>query len=562
MLKIRLKFSINQFNSNTIRHLLFLTVSTLLLASCGNDSEQSGDPADRANWSDWSAWTPTVTIPTQEKLVQTRSRECVYTINGETDNPLPMCDGVATESQTVDNPAYTRVECSTLPHGATFKVDSHTQTFTKRSRDQITAENAESTCTSGITDMSGLFFNMTTFNADISHWDTSNVTNMSDMFSNAEAFNQNITGWDTSKVTNFSGMFADAVAFNQNISYWDTSSATNMQRMFSFTDNFNQNIGSWDTSKVTDMSYMFNEAATFNGDITKWNTSNVTNMSYLFYRANDFNQDIGDWNTSNVANMSYMFFRADSFNHDIGNWDTSKVTTMQAMFQNADAFNKDISDWMTIEVINMASMFQGASAFNRDIGSWDTDKVTDMTAMFQFATAFNQDLSDWCVSQISSTPTNFADNSGLTSENMPIWGQNCNANKLFVTAGNVLPIEPIVEMQGDICFKQNFVQWYIPNQNNTTPINFDNWQHLISNTNQLQACGHQDWQIPTATELMQLLNEVNQSEYLQQLLNHIDADMYWSKTSLNQIQAVVVNFKNSELTPAFKHRYHYPIFVR
>lgn len=53
----------------------------------------------------------------------------------------------------------------------------------------------ETTCTSGITDMSSLLSNKTNFNTDISSWDTSNVTNMDEMFHNASTFNQDLSSW-------------------------------------------------------------------------------------------------------------------------------------------------------------------------------------------------------------------------------------------------------------------------------------------------------------------------------------------------------------------------------
>ena len=42
--------------------------------------------------------------------------------------------------------------------------------------------------------------------------------------------------------------------------------------------------------------------------------------------------------------------------------------------------------------------------------------------MFNGATNFNQDLSGWCVSNITTEPSGFATNSGLTEENKPKWG--------------------------------------------------------------------------------------------------------------------------------------------
>lgn len=72
--------------------------------------------------------------------------------------------------------------------------------YTKRDRDYLDYLGFSSTeweviCTSGISDMSEVFYGATSFNQDIGSWDTSNVTNMREMFSRATFFNQDLSGW-------------------------------------------------------------------------------------------------------------------------------------------------------------------------------------------------------------------------------------------------------------------------------------------------------------------------------------------------------------------------------
>ena len=143
--------------------------------------------------------------------------------------------------------------------------------YTKRSREHINTENASTTCTSGMTDMSGMFEDTHWyFNQPLESWDTSAVTTMRRMFLRAKVFNQPIGSWDTSNVINLGGMFNGARAFNQPLDSWDTSAATNMAHMFYYTRVFNQPLGSWDTSNVIDMSGMFGLAEGFNQDLSGW----------------------------------------------------------------------------------------------------------------------------------------------------------------------------------------------------------------------------------------------------------------------------------------------------
>ena len=78
---------------------------------------------------------------------------------------------------------------------------------------------------------------------DMPSWDTSLVTDMSELF-------KNCNGGDPS----CGGVVLDSSSFNEDISRWDTSKVWSMRFMFWDAAAFNQPIGSWDTSKVTGMS--------------------------------------------------------------------------------------------------------------------------------------------------------------------------------------------------------------------------------------------------------------------------------------------------------------------
>lgn len=118
----------------------------------------------------------------------------------------------------------------------------------------------------------------------------------------------NIIGFenmDTSDVENMSYMFF--TSYNLDLSTWNTSKVTNMQGMFSqcrgsiiFGKNF-------DTSNVTDMSHMFDRYKFDNIDLSRFNTYNVKDMSYMFWSIGAKYIDLSSFDTYNVKDMSHMF---------------------------------------------------------------------------------------------------------------------------------------------------------------------------------------------------------------------------------------------------------------
>ena len=273
--------------------------------------------------------------------------------------------------------------------------------YTKRTADQITPENAETTCTSDITDMSLLFYREFDFNGDISHWDVSSVTNMASFLYDAREFNQDLSTWDVSNVTNMRFMFSSALVFDQDLNNWNVSNVTNMESMFNAAFEFDGDVKGWDVSNVTNMNSMFGQAYEFNQDIGDWDVSNVTDMSFMFAVTNEFNQNLNNWDVSGVTEIKGMFELAKAFNQNLNNWDVSNVTSMQRMFNDAEQFNGNIGDWDVSNVTNMQWMFWNAVSFNRDINSWDVSNVTRMWAMFRGAGSFNQQLNSWDVSSVT-----------------------------------------------------------------------------------------------------------------------------------------------------------------
>jgi surface protein len=218
--------------------------------------------------------------------------------------------------------------------------------------------------------MSGMFQDCSSFNQDLSNWDTSEVTDMTNMFQNCTVFNENIRSWNVKNDTPLTNMFSGASAMiSKYIDVYGFGSATN---------NYTPNINFFNITKLTDTTIhqVVNEWSNnssqnqftvgtndpYYGKIEHWDTSQVTDMSGLFLEKTGFNDNISNWNTSGVTDMSDMFHGCTNFNQNISNWDTSGVTNMSSMFQGCTKFDQNIRSWTVTNVTSFTNMFSGASA--------------------------------------------------------------------------------------------------------------------------------------------------------------------------------------------------------
>lgn len=75
-------------------------------------------------------------------------------------------------------------------------------------------------------------------------------------------------------------------SFNGDISKWNTQKVTNMRQMFSYSE-FNGDISQWNVCSVQDMEGSFYKGA-FNGDISDWSALKVERINSIFDDKNKY----------------------------------------------------------------------------------------------------------------------------------------------------------------------------------------------------------------------------------------------------------------------------------
>ncbi|MDE3740936.1 BspA family leucine-rich repeat surface protein [Maribacter polysaccharolyticus] len=220
----------------------------------------------------------------------------------------------------------------------------------------------------------------------VEQWGTQQWKSMEEIFKDCDNLEYNATDApDLSLVTNMSGMFYNVTAINGDISGWDVSNVTNMSAMFYGAENFNQDIGSWDVGNVTNMRYMFQEAAAFNQDIGNWNVGKVSQFQVMFFHATAFDQNLGGWDISSATLMYGMFNGAklSTANYDdtlIG-WSTLDTAAGETKIPTDIGFEASTSTYCGGEEARQELMDQYRWTFN-DMGkdcskpfitTWKTD---------------------------------------------------------------------------------------------------------------------------------------------------------------------------------------------
>ena len=319
--------------------------------------------------------------------------------------------------------SYSQVYANCTVNGTSYRTNSDTSgtyitlsNLTSRASSWNNSTDLVTTCdVSQFNSMYEAFKNNTTFNQDISAWDTSNVTHMGSMFYGASSFSKDISNWNTSAVTDMVNMFRGATAFNQDLSDWDTSAVTSMMLMFYQATSLTS-VSLPETGAVTNMHGMFSEASSLTsvslpktGAVTTMRymfdsatnltsvslpkTGAVTDMGYMFNKATSLTS-LSLPTTGAVTDMIYMFYQATSLT-SVSLPETGAVTDMHGMFEGATSLTS-LTLPQTGAVTTMYSMMRGASSFAQDIRAWDVSNVSNFTYMFTDATAM--------IAAFSSTP--------------------------------------------------------------------------------------------------------------------------------------------------------------
>jgi len=345
-----------------------------------------------------------------------------------------------------------------------------------------------------VSSLKGMFQNCAALvgNFTISNWNTTGILDMSNMFFNASLFNQFLGSWDVSNVRLMPEMFTNAVAFNNDISLWDISKVEDMLSFLDGTamsvENYDRLLVSWSNLEGLQQNVRFGAGGLFycqgtearqllidtynwvilddmrSADcpaqerpfITTWKTDNpgisgnnqitIPTADFLTY---DFTIDWGDGNINEnvtetithtyeeagVYTVSISGFYPGPYLNNGGEtvitsdaqklltieqWGDNQWTWLIAAFQgctNMDVVAVDVPDLSkttsTVAMFRWCSTLVGNSSFS----NWDMSNIETTSIMFERAFLFNQNISTWNMGKVTEMSVMFQD---ATSFNQPI----------------------------------------------------------------------------------------------------------------------------------------------
>jgi len=366
-----------------------------------------------------------------------------------------------------------------------------------------------------------MFYSCASQPLDISGWDVSGVTNMSKMFQNNTTFNQNISNWNVSNVTNMQNMFADANAFDQNIGNWNVAKLVSANGMLNNTnisvDNFSgilynwslQNVQSnvtlgaaglhynattgtqgYNTLTTSPKNWTIFGAVPFSNVVTiqltvttpssnrstglylginsrisvKWGDGSGNTLiysgavSHTYSTAGTYTVDI----SGNDPNAIFQFGNISTTSNyltAVNRWGGYNLTSLSGAFNNITGTISSIAA-IPSTVTSLNSLFYCSSAnssnFSPNITGWNTASVVDMSSMFMNVTTFNQDISGW--------------NTGAVTSMMNMFYGATNFNK-SIGNWNVSNVQTMKGMFYGTNYNQNLGNWTLSSLTNATNMN-------------------------------------------------------------------------------------------
>ncbi len=278
--------------------------------------------------------------------------------------------------------------------------------------------------------------------SNISNWDVSNVTDMTRMFYGVSSFNEPIGNWNVSNVTTLWETFMNATNFNQTLGVNNFGFESDLPANFGIMAHNLIAIGGSNSDTHCSIDawglmgdgtiILYNRTSDLHGRFCRIYLAGdtVTGAArYLPYDTpiyNSLTELVNGYNTASSVQNYVYFTKGINFDYITftnNGWDVSKVTDMNKTFSNASVFNKPLNSWNVSNVTNLNHIFHSALSFNQPIGNWNVSNVTNISGIFYNASAFNQTLGLNNFGTRDDLPANFG------SMTIPVHNVTCSVDR-------------------------------------------------------------------------------------------------------------------------------------